>query len=158
VISMKHSKYLTLALIFVSSSLGCTGRSFGGNQEARAGAVTAEDLRECSSKMQIAFPPSTRALNIMRVTGGPDDAIYLKVEIDRNDLDALIRNSPFASAELRSDRRYVLKERSLSWWDPEGVNNYKSGQVSLPDAKYLNILLDLDSNERIPIYLQWGET
>ena len=108
--------------------------------------------------MHITFPKSTRALKIFKVTGGPDDGIFLKIEIDRKDLDSLIKHSPFASVELRSDRRSVLKDRTLSWWDPDSVRNYRSAQAGLPDARYLNILLDLDRDEAITIYLQWLET
>jgi hypothetical protein len=155
---MKHLLYLALALIFVASSVACTGKSFVGSPQSRTDAVTKEDLKECSSKMNTTFPESTRPLNIYKVTGWLDDSIYLKIEIDRKDLDALIKNSPFADIELRGDRKYVLKERTLSWWDPEGVIKYKSAQAGLPDAKYLNILLDLDRSETVTVYLQWNET
>jgi len=84
--------------------------------------------------------------------------VFLKIEIDRKDLDSLIKHSPFAGRELLSDRRFVLKEPTLSWWDPDSVRNYRSAQAPLPDARYLNILLDLDRDEGITIYLQWGET
>jgi hypothetical protein len=155
---MKHLLCLTLALLFVACSLTCTGRSSSGIPQSRADGVTEEDLKECGSKMHITFPQSTRAVNIDKITGGPDDGIFLKIEIDRKEMDALIKSSPFASVELRSERRYVLKEPTLSWWNPESARNYKSGQAQLPDAKYLNILLDLDGNERVTVYLQWGET
>jgi len=108
--------------------------------------------------MHITFPKSTRALNIVKVTGGPDDQILLKIEIDRKDLDSLIKHSPFARLELRSDRRFLLNERTLSWWNPDSVRNYRSAEAPLPDAKYLNILIDLDREDRIPVYLQWFET
>ena len=120
--------------------------------------MSEEDLKECSSKMHIAFPKSTRALKISKVTGGPDDGIFLKIEIDRKDLEPLIKHSPFAGLELLSDRRFVLKEPTLSWWDPDSVRNYRSAQARLPDARYLNILLDLDRDDGITVYLQWGET
>lgn len=49
---MKHLLYLALVLIFVASSLACTGRSsFGDSGQLRTDAVTEEDLKECSSKM-----------------------------------------------------------------------------------------------------------
>jgi len=149
---MKYLLTFSLALAVVSA-LTCTGTLQSGSD-----AVSEEDLKECSSKMGITFPKSTRALNISKVTGGPDDQIFLKIEIDRKDLDSLIKHSPFARLELRSDRRFVLKERTLSWWDPDSVRNYRSAEAPLPDAKYLNILVDLDHEHRIPVYLQWVET
>jgi len=152
---MKYFLAFSLGLAVVSA---LTCRSYSGTLQSRDDSVSAEDLKECSSKMHITFPKSTRALNIYKVTGGPDDGIFLKIEIDRKDLDFLIKNSPFAGQELRSDRRSMLKVRTLSWFDPDSVRNYKSAQAPLPDAEYLNILVDLDRDESTTIYLQWGET
>ncbi len=155
---MKYLLAFSVVLAFIVSHLTCTGRSDSGTLKSSSDGVSEEDLKECSSKMHITFPQSTRALDIFKVSGGPDDGIFLKVEIDRKDLDSLIKHSPFTGVELRSDRRYVLKEPTLSWWDSDSVRNYRSAQARLPDAEYLNILLDLDRDERITIYLQWGET
>jgi len=154
---MKYLLSFSLGLAVVSA-LTCAGRPDSRTLQSSSDLVSEEDLKECSSKMHITFPKSTRALKISRITGGPDDGIFLKIEIDRKDLDSLIKHSPFAGRELLSDRRFVLKEPTLSWWDPDSVRNYRSAQARLPDAKYLNILLDLDRDEDIPIYLQWGET
>jgi len=154
---MKYLLSFSLGLAVVSA-LTCAGRPSSRTLQSSSDLVSEEDLKECSSKMHITFPKSTRALKIFRVTGGLDDGIFLKIEIDRKDLDSLIKHSPFAGLELRSDRRFVLKEPTLSWWDPDSVRNYRSAQAGLPDAKYLNILLDLDRDEGITVYLQWGET
>ena len=141
----------------VVSALTCARSPYSRTLQSSDDSVSEEDLKECSSKMHITFPKSTRALKISKVTGGPDDGIFLKIEIDRKDLDSLIKHSPFAGLKLRSDRRSVLNE-SLSWWDPDSVRNYRSAEARLPDAEYLFILLDLDRDEAITIYLQWGET
>jgi len=154
---MKYFLSFSLGLAIVSA-LTCCGRPYSGTLQSSSDLVSEDDLKECSSKMHITFPKSTRALKIFKVTGGPDDEIFLKIEIDRKDLDSLIKNSPFAGQELRSDRRFVLKEPNLSWWDPDSVRNFRSAQARLPDAEYLNILLDLGRDEVNTIYLQWGET
>ena len=154
---MKYLLSFSLGLAVVSA-LTCAGRPSSRTLQSSSDLVSEEDLKECSSKMHITFPKSTRALKISRVTGGLDDGISLKIEIDPKDLDSLIKHSPFAGLELRSDRRFVLKEPTLSWWDPDTVRNYRSAQAGLPDAKYLNILLDLDRDDGITVYLQWGET
>jgi hypothetical protein len=154
---MKYLLSFSLGLAVVSA-LTCARRPYSRTLQSSSDLVSEEDLKECSSKMHITFPKSTRALEIYKVTGGPDDGIFLKIEIDRKDLDSLLKLSPFADLELRSDRRFVLKEPTLSWWDPDTVRNYRSAQAGLPDAKYLNILLDLDRNDGITVYLQWGET
>jgi hypothetical protein len=153
---MKYLLSFAIGLAVVSA-LTCARSPYSRTLQSSDDSVSEEDLKECSSKMHITFPKSTRALKISKVTGGPDDGIFLKIEIDRTDLDSLIKHSPFADLKLRSDRRSVLNE-SLSWWDPDSVRNYRSAEARLPDAEYLFILLDLDRDEAITIYLQWGET
>jgi len=153
---MKYLLSFAIGLAVVSA-LTCARSPYSRTLRSSDDSVSEEDLKECSSKMHITFPKSTRALKISKVTGGPDDGIFLKIEIDRKDLDSLIKHSPFAGLKLRSDRRSVLNE-SLSWWDPDSVRNYRSAEARLPDAEYLFILLDLDRDEAITIYLQWGET
>jgi len=153
---MKYLLSFAIGLAVVSA-LTCARSPYSRTLQSSDDSVSEEDLKECSSKMHITFPKSTRALKISKVTGGPDDGIFLKIEIDRKDLDSLIKHSPFAGLKLRSDRRSVLNE-SLSWWDPDSVRNYRSAEARLPDAEYLFILLDLDRDEAITIYLQWGET
>ncbi len=153
---MKYLLSFAIGLAVVSA-LTCARSPYSRTLQSSDDSVSEEDLKECSSKMHITFPKSTRALKIYKVTGGPDDGIFLKIEIDRKDLDSLIKHSPFAGLKLRSDRRSVLNE-SLSWWDPDSVRNYRSAEARLSDAEYLFILLDLDRDEAITIYLQWGET
>ena len=58
---------------------------------------------------------------------------------------------PICGLKLLSDRRFVLNESTLSWWDPDSVRNYRSAEARLPDGEYLFILLDLDRDEAITI-------
>jgi hypothetical protein len=120
--------------------------------------ITEEQLRACEKKMHVSFPASSQPLGIQEVTGWLDDQLYLKLQIPRQDLESFLRSSPFAGKELRSDRSEMFDDKNLSWWKPESVKNFKPAQAALPDAKYLNILVDLDSNDRIIIYLAWFET
>jgi hypothetical protein len=140
---------LTLGIIIYSSC------GIPAGQQAR---VTGEQLRDCERKMHISFPPSTQPLGINEVKGWLDDSTYLKVQIPRGDLDGFLKTSPFAGEQLRSDRPDVSDSESIPWWKPESVKNYKSGQVLLPDAKYVSTLLDLDSEDKVIVYLQWNET
>ncbi|HEY2976196.1 MAG TPA: hypothetical protein VGJ48_27020 [Pyrinomonadaceae bacterium] len=120
--------------------------------------ITEEQLRACGTKMHVSFPASTQPLGIQEVTGWLDDQLYLKLQIPNQDLESFLRSSPFAGKQLRTDRSEILDDKNLSWWRPESVKKFKSGQAVLPDAKYLKILVDLDSDDKTIIYLAWFDT
>lgn len=107
--------------------------------------------------MDLTFPASTRALNAAAETGGPDDAVYLKVEMDKQDLETFVKNSRFANAALRSDQSPIHNRIDLTWWNPDGAKTYKSGQVRLPSNDVLNILIDFDYDKKVVVYLLWYE-
>lgn len=120
--------------------------------------VTPAQLRDCAEKMQITFPSGTRSVGMCKQEGWQDDTIWLKVQIPKKDLLALLESSPFAKEMLSNERRYITSPGKIAWWKAEAVTNFKSGQANLPEAKYVNILIDLDDEEIIAIYLMWQET
>lgn len=77
-LTMKYLLSFSLGLAVVSA-LTCAGSPL---VRDCSDLVSEEDLKECSSRMHITFPKSTRALKISKVTGGPDDGIFLKIEFD----------------------------------------------------------------------------
>ena len=149
---------LLLVTCFLGAVLsGCATVWSGGRSSAEPD-VTKEKLQQYEKVMHLTFPGSTRGLNAREVTGGPDDALYLKVEIDKDELDSFLKKSPFADANLRNDQKFVGNEKGQTWWQPDDVKSYKSGQVSLTQGEVLNILLDLDQDKKVVIYLLWHET
>jgi hypothetical protein len=46
--------------------------------------------------MHVTFPASTRALNAALESGGPDEAVYLKVEMDKQDLETFVQKEHIA--------------------------------------------------------------
>ena len=127
-------------------------------QDKATGEISEQKLKECGDKMHTEFPSGTRSLNLYEVTGWLDDLIRLKVEIDKKDLDAFIKGSPFSEMELDGHNKYVENETSLPWWKPGYAKQFKSAEAALPDAKYLKILIDLDDETKAIIYLMWMET
>ena len=149
-------------LLFVTYVLGlllcgCATAWSGGRNFAEP-EVTKEKLQHYEKAMHLTFPASTRGHNAREVTGGPDDVLYLKVEIDKEELDFFLKSSPFADADLRSDQKFVGNEKGQTWWRPDDVKTYKSGQVFLAQGEVLNILLDFDHDKKIVMYLMLHET
>ena len=128
-----------------------------GCKRAASSAVTPQKLSECSARMSVVFPQSARPIRISE-SHGMDDAIFLKVEINRNDLARFIQGSPFAGMVLRTDRHRLSPRKRLSWWDVDSIANFQSGEVQLPDASYLRILIGLDKPTKAMLYLEWFET
>ena len=54
--------------------------------------------------------------------------------------------------------RILDKYLKEDWWKPDSVKTFQSGQVRLPDAKVLNILIDLDRGDRTTVFLMWFST
>ena len=114
-------------------------------------------LPKCAQRMQMKFPPSTRFLGFAEGTG-QDYSARLKFEIDIDDLEFFIRNSPFAGKELRSDRTYVSLSAGKKWWTAgRNSKTYKSGFTNIPSryAEPMAILIDLDRPEKAVIYLSY---
>ena len=87
-----------------------------------------------------------------------DTVIYLKAEIARDDLEMFLKNSPFVRAELSGVEKSISPEAELPWWQVEKVESYLSGTVALPNAYWLSILVDLDSQDVCIVYLEWCDT
>src|SRR5258705_4003155 len=99
----KASSILICSLVVGLGCISCNAIRHRNSQLSEQ-AITKEKLQQYESLMHLTFPASTRALNASEETGGPDDAFFLKVEIDKQDLETFVKNSPFANADLRSDQ------------------------------------------------------
>jgi hypothetical protein len=129
-----------------------------------------EDALAVSAKvMRLTYPPNTQVLGYFHAEDpanrrfemipSPDDAIWLKIEMDRKDVESFLATSPFAGEPLtETDRGAIFWPPDQPWWDADRSGRFRSGQATLPQARYLNILIDLDSGERAVIYLMWHTT
>ena len=108
--------------------------------------------------MQVQFPDDTKVLGLLEDRGGIDRAIYLKVEFAAKELKEFINKSPFAASNLSTRDRSVSDLKEVSWWKPESVKTFQSGQERLPDAKVLNVLIDLGKGDKTIVFLMWFST
>jgi len=116
--------------------------------------VTPEQMALCAEKMNITFPPSTEPLYFFQETG-VHNTIWLKARIDTKEIQALIRQSPFAGQPLRNNRQAVSSPPGLDWWQPDRAKSYLSGETGLPDGSTMRILIDRSDPAKAVVYLQW---
>ncbi|MHC4155123.1 MAG: hypothetical protein ACYST6_09415 [Planctomycetota bacterium] len=105
----------------------------------------------------IAFPSSSRLLGY-HMERGLDTYRCVKVEITREDLEIFLENSPFAGKTLRTKNQNPIQGVSPtgpSWWKVKAVKNWQSGRATLSGSETLRILLDLDKQDSVVIYLEW---
>lgn len=154
---MSKPRVVLIVMLLVGLAvMSCRGLGTGDSEFSEKD-LTREKLQQYEKLMQITFPETTRALNSYNEISGPDDAVYLKVEIDQNDLDTLVSKSPFSTAEFRSDQRRLQNLSNLTWWTPEGAKTFKSSQVRLSTGNVLTMLVDLDDAKKPIVYLLWYE-
>ena len=113
-------------------------------------------LDKCAKRMEIKFPPSTHLVNFAE-DWDLDYSACVRIEIDENDLQAFIDNSPFAGKRLEA-RSNLSAIGPAKWWeDHESVQNLKSGQVRLQSGgpEGLSILTDLDKPGKAVVYLEY---
>jgi hypothetical protein len=116
--------------------------------------VTVSQLRECSEKMHILFPPSTKPLNIRKMAF-QDELIDLKIEIDKKDLGVLISNSPYKNIELSKEALILGNSPELDWWRPGDAQDFLTEKVRLSNRESLVILIDLDKPNKAIVYLSY---
>jgi len=117
----------------------------------------AEQMTRCAQLFGLTFPKSTRPIK-MRYLLWQDDAIWLKLEIAKEDISALIAASPFAGDELSETEDRMWAVQDLNWWDPETVKTFRCGETQLPDLSYLRILIDTGKKDVAVVYLKWFQT
>jgi len=120
--------------------------------------VSPVKLAEIGKMMHVTFPDGTKVLGLLEEPGGIDRAIHLKVEFAAKDLEEFVKKSPFVDSKFSTTGRLVTDLKEVSWWRPESVKAFRSAQVRLPEAKILNILIDLDRSDKVTVFLMWFST
>ena len=135
--------------------------------------ASAEDpLAVSAAAMGLAFPASATVLGYRHLKDPantrydlfpmPDDAIWLKVEIDRADLGAFMSGPPLGGVTWRDDSRFEMAgSTDAAWWNPEAPAAFKAAEVPLPKGqpkgRVLRVLVDNGSSHGAIVYLHWFE-
>jgi hypothetical protein len=119
--------------------------------------VTAQQQALAAQSMGLTFPSSTQYLLFERQQG-MDEAIHLKIQLSAAALQQLIDQKPFAGADWSTTQRSVYDMPDVPQWRPTEVARFRSGQLSLPKAEVLNVLIDDADDTNKIIYLMWHQT
>ena len=147
-------------LLVAATAVGCNSSS----GPVLAPNVTAAQQRSACESMGFSFPLETQFLLYHRASDepgllpAPDDSVHLKVELPSAVAMKMLSEAPFASAKWQATVREVRDVPDWKVWKPSDVKKFRSAQIPLPNAQYLNVLVDEDREERTILYLMWFET
>ena len=120
--------------------------------------VSATQVQECAEKMKMTFPAETKYLGYHKNVG-MDDMIYLKCSMGRDRLPAFISNTPFRGMQLSKERRHIGNSAArVPWWTPDKARRFESGEAWLDNVGFVQILVDMDAQDDVVVYLFWSET
>jgi hypothetical protein len=147
-----------LALTLAGILTGCSG----GDAPTLAPNVTPQQQADAARSMGLTFPAGVQFLLYKRDTGGPDDAVFLKLAMSGPALAQFVAQPPLASVKWDSTRRCVDDVPTWPQWQPDKATQFRSAQIHLPSAEVLNVLID-DGAAAGPdgsaiVYLMWFQT
>jgi hypothetical protein len=110
-----------------------------------------ESLARLSTELGLEFPPSTRLVGVLR-SSGMDDAVRAKLEIGAAEFPSFLERTQIDSASLRPGTRGMLGP-DRDFWDPHKSKSLRTGQVSRPNARALNLGFDDSRGDLVVAYL-----
>jgi hypothetical protein len=140
--------------VVCGAATGCSGHAGGDSTPA---GLPESKRAYLAQVVGLKFPDDAQFVNYHEETGGPDNDFFLKVVI-RGDWKGVFAQSLVDASSLSGRSRGVYPLPSLPWWDVDKPKNFLYGQVSLPDACALRLLIDLDSEQQTTLYLLWHES
>jgi hypothetical protein len=116
---------------------------------------SASQLSEFVRKAGISLPASAQPIG-WREEHGMDEALWLQVRMPVQDFQRFLDNSPFHGSTLTSNDPYQISQ--FREFLPKPPAHYRAGQLSLPNGRVLNLVVDESDNENVVVYLMWHET
>jgi hypothetical protein len=140
----------SVVLLGVCAGLGCKASDSGeGRMNVKNEAP--ESLSQLSQELGLQFPPSTRVLGVLR-SNGMDDAVRVKLEIAASEFPSFLERTQIDRAALRPGTRGMLGP-DKDFWDPHQSQSLRTGQVTRPNARSLNLGFDDSRGDSVIAYL-----
>lgn len=94
------------------------------------------DRAEIERRARVKLPEGIRDLQVETITGGMDDAIYLRFDLPTGELGQLLSDAGFTEP-LSSTERFLgnYTGSHLSWWQPDAIVPFQSGNLIRDDRK-----------------------
>jgi hypothetical protein len=155
---MAQMRLLILTFV-IAAIVGCSDRS----TPTIAPNVTAQQQASAARLTGLKFPPGTRFLLYHRMSeeGGfpaPDDALYLKIELQASAMATFLAQVPLSSAKWTSSYPLIGDMPKWPQWQPSRIHKFRFEQFQLPRGQGLNVLIDDDKQDPKIIYVFWFET
>jgi hypothetical protein len=145
---------LVVISIVLITTISCL--DFGEDVETTT--PTQEQVKWCRQEMYVQDSAKITPMGFALLGSGIDDVIWFKFATNATDLSqvfdtTVVDVSKFEESGMSADE---LKGIDWEWWDVKG-KNLLGGQVTLPDAKFMNVGAE-EVGEGYVIYVMWFET
>jgi len=140
-------KGLLIALV----SVACLACNTEGCRMRGADSQPSEvDIDKLGKQLELQLPPGTRVVGMETESGGPDDAIFVKLTVPRAHAEQFIRDCGVTRFEvglantLGPDRGF---------WDPHQAKALKVGDVPLHSTRGMVIGVDDSGTDALVVYV-----
>ena len=144
---MHRRLFMTTLSGIVMIHVGCDrgdARRSGAGQES-------ESLPKLGAELGVQFPPSTQLMGVKRYNG-MDDAVLIKLEIAGTEFPSFMAQTRIDPAAIRPGTRGLLGQDE-GFWDPHQSPSLRTGQISRPDARAMNVGFDDSRGDVVVVYV-----
>ncbi len=149
---MKNLCFVVMALLLLVSLNGCL--DFGEDVETEK--PNESQVNRCLSEMYLNPSIKMTPLGFKLEGSGIDDAIWFKFKTDETDLSQVFDPKAVDVTKFKENFTFLSQIKGLEWWDVKD-KSLLGGQVSLPNARYMNIGIE-KADDGYMIYIMWHET
>ncbi len=111
-------------------------------------------LQHLTNDVGLCIPHDATIRECVTEQGMDGCAYFIILELNDDGATSFLASTTLLGAEWRDDHRFVKPPRARGH---EG-GSYKSTQVRLPDARYLNVLIEDDDTGVVVVHLEWFGT
>lgn len=110
----------------------------------------------------IKFPKNAKILGSELSSGFQDRWLYLKIEIDKKDVDKFVASLPKPIELSRTESQVPSTTGGPSWWDPGSPHKFIYATVPEPYGRSsrfpMRLLIKMDNHRHAIIYVEWMVT
>jgi hypothetical protein len=118
--------------------------------------ITPQQRTMASQAMGVKFPAGAEAL-LYEYWSGLDDSLYLKVRMTTSDLETFLTQARFSGVEWENQGQQLRDMEGVPEWTPSGVGQYRFGEIELPSAEWIWVLIDDTYDDEHEVYFAWHQ-
>ena len=108
------------------------------------------DIDKLGKQLELQLPPGTQVVGMETESGGPDDAIFVKLRVPRAHAEQFIRDC--GVTRFRSDAAVQLGP-DRGFWDPHQVKALQVGRVPMQTTRGMVIGVDDSHPDALVVYV-----